>query len=115
MRFVGAKQADITLAGVNVDIENRDGSIHAVTFTDSTGKILKLSKHNYSDLMAFVIAPPKTAKKFELKMSLKGYATIEETFEFESEASERQHEVEKAFGYPSFESTIVPVEVEVAE
>jgi hypothetical protein len=115
MQFVTAKKVtDVVLPGVEVEIENRDGSLFAVTFRVN-GNMVKVSKGGYSDITLLIPAPPKVVKKFRLAGKFGGLADVSEDFDSKWDAEQRLREYEKKYGGPDDEVGLTVSEVEVEE
>lgn len=104
------KASDITLAGVTAAMELRDGTVHAVTLTDASGKQLRVTVDSYM-LKVFVPEPPKKEQRFRVEGTAAGLP-VSEDFEQRYAADERVRELEeKTVADTSLK--VEPVEVEI--
>lgn len=115
MDFQRIKQsADAKLDGVTVSIERVNDSNQSVTFTDVTGRILKIAKGQYGELDVLIPAPPKKTKKYAVTGRLLGTLPVNETFAERYEADTRKGEIEKASDYSDKNDlTVTEVEVDI--
>ena len=114
MQLKSIKRAsEIVLDGIAVEIEMRDGSLHAVTFTDKSGNFCKVAKSDYSTMSAYIAAPPTKVKKFQLSGTLEDVSPVKEVFDDEWTANNRKAEIEKKFDYrEGVKLEVAPVEIE---
>lgn len=89
--------AEMKLEGISIEAEWRDKSLASVTFTDSKGNVLRIAKKDYSEMGAFVPAPPekKTVHVVTGKVRVVG-TEIREQFDEPYEANSRRSELEQA-------------------
>lgn len=85
------KQGDIALAGINVEVEEVDGSFKSVTLTDQNGKQAKIALDSYS-MNVMVPAVPEMKEAWRLSGIFKGL-TVREHFEYQHEAEARHREL----------------------
>lgn len=104
--------AEMKLDGIAIDAEWRDKSLTAVTFTDSKGNVLRIAKKDYSEMGAFVPAPPekKTVHVVTGKVRVVG-TEIREEFEQPYEATSRKSELEQADVLDNLAVSIEDVEI----
>ena len=115
MKLSSIKSAkEVTLNGITVELEQRDGSLHAVTLTDTSGNFFRVAKSDYSTMSAYVLSKPEKVKKYQLAGTLKGVAAVSEQFENDFEANARKSEIERQFNYDEgVKIEVTPVDVEV--
>jgi hypothetical protein len=119
VRFATVKTAnDVKLNGVTVEFEKHDSNLDSVTLTDAAGNVFKIAKTSYSDIGAFIPAPPKMVKKYFVTGEFKGVTKLadEGPFDGEYEATCRKNEIQKAADYAeNLSIEIVEREVEVSD
>jgi hypothetical protein len=112
--FVRVKKAsELQLDGIAIECEYIDGYIGQVTLTDGSGHIVRFSKSQYDSLPVFVPAKPKTEKRHVVAGTVAGLK-VEEVFETEYDARNRQRELEALTGSEdsiSVSERDVPVEL----
>ena len=106
---------EITLEGITVELEKRNTELYSVSFTDSKGNVVKVSKGGYSEIQVLVPATPKKETKYAVTGKVLGVAEYKEVLDTEYEASNRLNEIVKTAGYPSNNAglEVKPVEVEI--
>ena len=91
-QWVQAKTpADIMLEGVNVELDWTDTCINSIIVRDANGNALRIIRGEYSGMKAMV---PATVEKYRLHGVCCGI-DIDQTFEKEHEAEDRQREIER--------------------
>lgn len=97
---------DITLAGISVEFDKRDGTVQAVKLRDGTaGGLLVVQVVNYS-LEILVPTSPKLIGRWRLKATV-GDVVIDETFTHEFEATGRRTELDLTDTNSTIEKVIV--------
>ena len=80
--------ADITLEGVDVELDWDGTTINGIIVRDTKGNALRIIKGEYSGMRAMV---PATVEKYRLHGTL-CESLFEQVFDDQHEAEERQHE-----------------------
>lgn len=112
MQLIEVKKAnDIVLGGIAVEFEKHNTSLVAVTLRDSDGRLVKIAKGEYGEMVALVPAPPKKIKKFRLSGKFEGLVDVCEDFDSEAAAKDRLREFERVgSGEPGLKIEAVEVE-----
>lgn len=89
--------AELKLDGIGIECEFRDKQLSAVTFTDKSGTVVRVALNGYSQMQAYVPAPPemKTVHVVSAKVRVIG-TPIREEFEDTYAANSRRSELEQA-------------------
>ncbi len=104
--------ADMKLDGISIDAEWRDKSLFAVTLTDSKGNVLRIAKKDYSEMGAFIPAPPQKKTVHVVSGKVRAVGTdVREEFEQPYEANSRRSELEQADVLENIAVTVEEVEI----
>jgi hypothetical protein len=83
---------DLVLEGISIDVDRSDASVRSVTFTDSTGHVVRVRYSDYS-MAVEIPALPTTKEKFAVVGSIAG-VPVNETFEDSYAANSRKRDLE---------------------
>ena len=107
------KESDLKLDGIDVQVELRDSSIGSITFTDKSGKVIKvIGEYGFK---ACVKAPPMMVKKWRLSGKFAGMVDVCEDFDNDYDAKDRLREFERKYSGPDESTGLAITQVEVAE
>ena len=94
MHYIQAQKAsDVSLTGINVELEHHGHSLSAVTFRHPDGGLVKVAIDSYN-LKVLVPAPPKMVEKYRLSGKFAGLVDVCEDFDDEFDAKQRLQDYE---------------------
>lgn len=102
-----AKQ--LVLDGINIEVDKSDSTLVGVTFTDATGRKVRVRYESYN-MCVEIPQAPKTTDKFAVRGTVNGLH-VDETFDHEYQANDRKEELTGSLAEEKFDVSVAKTEV----